>query len=185
MDLFEIVNGHIVPTVQALTTEPFKGIWNNDLTEDKEYAMQIFDYVEKLCSPKKSNAFYGIFGEARVLRVKKEVFGHQDYEIDTNILFAVMKYRELLEISCPSYPLLEDSLATAEGVRAYLKTLSTSMGSTTNSGALRIKPKEILAALSEVTVVVKRIETLRNEVNSEALAEGKTRGERIPGPYEE
>lgn len=183
MDLFEIVNNHVVPTYHALIIEPFKGIWESDLTPDKSYAMQIFQYIELLCSPKKSNPYFGIDEEARIPRVKKEIFGHPDSQIDTDILFAVMKYKELLEIASPSYPLLVSARKAGSKLQVYLDDFN--MDERTKSGAMVIKPREVAGAIKDIPDALEKIEALHRNVNHELIEEGKTRNARPIGRYEE
>ena len=40
--LFKVVNNVVVPNTETLLISPFKEIWENDKTEDKENAMRDF-----------------------------------------------------------------------------------------------------------------------------------------------
>ena len=111
MDLFIINNGILYPSPHALMIKPFKIIWENDNSEGNEESLRWFRYIELLCSPKKSNPYYGYTDkDLRAEKVKEEVFGDAKYEINMDLMMATIAYEELLQNSSPSY----DNLVAAE-----------------------------------------------------------------------
>ena len=182
MDLFTIKNGRAFPSVHALLIEPFKSIHANDTSPDKGESIKIFTYVELLCSPKKSNPFYGRSTEERPSYVKKEVWGDDPPDDPSMIMEAVLKNKELLAIASPTYPLFEASMEAAEQLKKVLA--KPDFNERTNSGAAVTKPKDITSALKEIPEAIKSLETLRGKVNSELEDDTKTRNQREIGPYE-
>lgn len=182
MDLFELINGKAFPSIHALMIQPFKGIWEADTSEQKNEAINIFTYVELLCSPKKSNPFYGIAVEDRPSRVKKEVWGDSPPENPSKIMEAVMKYKEMLAIASVSYPLFESSLSAAESLRKNLNNVN--LDERTNSGTAVTKPADVTRALKEIPDVIKSLETARAKVNAELIEDTKTRNQREIGQFE-
>lgn len=183
MDLFELYNGHVYPSVHALLIEPFKSMWANDTSPNKENVIRDFTYIELLCSPKKSNIFSGYPDpELREKKVKIEVYKDENYPTSSDMLFATMKYIEILKDESPSYPVLEEGLLAVEKVRVWCQDLS--LSATTPNGALLLKPKDVLAALNEIPNTIKKLEDTRIRVSTELNQASKTKKDRIPGHFE-
>lgn len=182
MDLFEVINGKAFPSVHALLIEPFKSIYEMDNSKDKGKAIQVFTYIELVCSPKKSNPFFGYSEDDRPAKVKKEVYGDENYPTTDFMMQGVIKFKELLEVASPTYSLFVASLVAADDLKANL--LNIKLDERTNGGAAVTKPRDVTAALREIPDVVKSLETMRNKVNSELLEEAKTRNQREIGAYE-
>lgn len=182
MDLLEIVGRHVFPSVHALRIEPFKSMWENDNSPDKEECLKIFTYIEFVCSPKKSNPYFGFKPEERPPHVKHEVFGDPDYPTTHDMLTGCMKYMELLRNSSPSFAILEDSLTTAEKLRTFLKT--TDPGTRTDNGSLLLKPRDIASGLKEIPTMVLSLEETWKKVQTELIEDSKTRNNREIGEYE-
>jgi hypothetical protein len=183
MDLLEIFNGHVYPSVHALMIEPFKSMWANDRSPDREEVLKDFMYVELLCSPKKSNPYFGCTDlELREKRVKMEVYKNENHPTSTDMLFATMKYRELLENESPSYAVLEEGLVAAEKSRIWCRDLD--LGAKTPNGALLLKPRDIMNALNEIPNTVKKLEDARTKVITEIADASKMKKDREPGFFE-
>ena len=184
MILFEIRNNRAFPSTHALLIEPFKTIWNSDESPHKEMAVKYLSYIELLCSPRKSNPFYGYDEGKRPARVAKEIFGDANYDIDPNLLFAVATYKELLANSSISYQTLVDAEFSLNRVREFLRGFDPN--ARTMGGTLLLKPKEILLANKELPAAITRVNELRNKVHEE-LEESdiRTRNQREIGTYEE
>lgn len=182
MELFDIQNGVAFPSTHALLIEPFKTIWEIDESKDKGNAIKVFTFIELMCSPKRSNPFFGYSEATRPSKVKKEVFKDESYHTTSFMIKGILKYKELLAISSPSYGLLNAALLANESLKEYLSSID--FTERTNGGAAVIKPKDITAALKEVPDTAKSLESLLNKVNSELSESTKTRNQREIGEYE-
>ena len=182
MDLFEVTNGQAFPSTHALLIEPFKSIYSSDNSEDKGRAIKVFTYIELVCSPKKSNPFFGYSEEDRPSKVKKEIYGDENYPTTDFMMQGVIKFKELLEVASPTYSLFLASLQAAEDLKQNLYNIN--LDERTNGGAAVTKPRDVTSALREIPDVVKSLETMRTKVNSELLEESKTRNQREIGLYE-
>lgn len=183
MDLFEIVNGHVFPSVHALMLEPFKSIWNNDDTENKEYSIGIFSYTEFMCSPKKSNTYYKYTDiELREKKVKERIFGDPEYPTNSDMVLCNMEYIEQLKDECISYGLFEDAVAGAEKLRRWCRDFD--LNERTPNGATVLKPADINRALKEIPGIMKNLEEARNQIVAELNTASKTRGDRTVGYFE-
>lgn len=182
MELFEVTNSRAFPSAHALLIEPFKTIWEADDTQDKGRAIKVFSYIELLCSPKKSNPFFGYAENIRSARVKKEVFKNENYPDTGFMIQGVIRYKELLDESSPTYSLLITSLMTKDKLENFLRGFEPSTRNM--SGTLVLKPKDITSALKEIPDVAKAIETQLEKVNQEIEEASKTRNKREIGMYE-
>lgn len=182
MDLFELNNNRAFPSMHALLIEPYKTIWETDKSEGKGQSIRWFSYIELLCSPKKSNPFYGIPEEHRSEKVKEEIFGDKDYPIDSDLLLATMAYREHLSFSSPSYELAVAAEVAANKLKTFL--LNFDPNERTPNGAMVLKPKDITLALQEIPDTIKSMSEMRAKVHEELTESSKTRNDRKIGIYE-
>lgn len=182
MELFEMVNGYAAPSIHALLISPFKEIWNNDTSDNNIESIKIFTYIELVCSPKKSNPFVGYSEEERPRKVKKEVWDDEDYPLNTDIIFATMKYKELLAQDSLSYGLFLDALVSVEKLRKFLREFD--MDERTPHGSLVLKPKDLTNALKDLDDVSKNMEASRDRVHTEIIQSAKTRNQREIGDFE-
>jgi hypothetical protein len=184
MDLFVVHNNKAFPSTHALLISPFREIWNNDRSVEKEEAIRIFTYIELLASPKKSNPYFGIPEEDRHLKVKKEVWGDSPPSVENSleIIKAVEKYKDLLAIASPSFVLFESAMVMAENLQEQIRTFN--LNERTRSGSLVLKPKDATNALKDIPDTVKSLELLRARVNQELIEDAKTRNQREIGHYE-
>lgn len=182
MELFEIRNNRAFPTIHSLIIEPFKTIWATDTTEEKSHAVRLFSYVELLCNPRKSNPFMGYSEEARPARVKKEIYGNENYGTTNFMILATAKYKELLKDSSPTYDLFNSALNAKDKLVDFLNNFD--LNERTQGGTAVIKPADITRALKEIPDVAKSILATRDKVQTELIEETKTRNKREIGQYE-
>jgi len=182
MKLLTIENGRVIITPEALGINLFKNIWEMDTDPQKGNATRLLTYVTFMCYPGKENPFYGEPEETRGSKVKMELYGNANKEDTEFMMLGVVRYKELLTMASPAYPLLEASLIAANKLKNYL--LNFNLEERTDSGAAVIKPKEITATLKEIASTVTSLQELRNKVISELTESSKTRKDREPGDYE-
>lgn len=180
--LFEIVNQQLIVSEFVLMIEPFKTIWETDPTPKKEHAIKVFMYTELVCSPKKSNPFFGYAEQDRPAKVKKELYKDENYRTTDFMMQSVMKYKEMLINSSPTYPMLNSALNAGKKLQDYLDTMD--MSERTPNGSMVIKPGDITKALKEIPDVAKGIVTMIEKVTHEVIEDTKTRNQREIGPYE-
>lgn len=183
MDLFEMVNGYVMPSVHSLTIEPFRTIWEEDDTQNNTYSIELFTYVELLCSPKKSNPYSGeVDLEKRSRLVKKEVWDDENYPTDMDMVNCTIKYKELLSISSASYGLYVDAETAVDKLRTFFREFD--LGERTPHGAMVLKPRDVTGALKDIDDVAKNIEMRKEKVHSELLTTTKTRNDREINEFE-
>lgn len=181
--LFEVVNRRAVPSVHALLIEPFKTIWESDTTPEKTNATKLFTYFEFVCSPKKSNPFIGYAEEIRPKKVKKEVYGDENYRTTDFMILGVAKYKQLINEASPTNVLFDAALNAKDKLVNYLNTVN--LEERTNAGTAVTKPADVTRALKDIPDVAKSILASREKVHSELMEDAKTRNQREIGQYEE
>lgn len=184
MELFEIINGVVYPSTHALLIEPFKTIWETDDSKGRSRAMKVFRYVELMCSPKKSNPYFGYSELVRPSKVKKEVFNDENYQDTSFMIAAIVKFKELLASSSPSYDLLNSAFIAKDDLVDFLKDTKKRLAERSQSGAMIFKPKDLTNALKDVGDVTRTLEAAREKVGEELKEASKTRGQRVIGRYE-
>jgi hypothetical protein len=184
MDLFEMRDGIVYPTVHALLISPFREIWALDREDGKPETLRKMRYVELLCSPKKSNIYYNYAEDIRPEKVKKEVFGDENHPIDSDIVNMTIKYKELLNDASPYYQELQTGEHALSKLRIFIHNFNPA--ERTNSGSLVLKPKELALAIEGLPGARESVEKLRDKLVSDiAQQETKTKKDREIGMYEE
>lgn len=186
MDLFVVQGGKAIPSVHALIIQPFKAMWEKDTSEDKGEIINIFTYIELLCSPKKSNPFHGYPDEIRPAKIKENIWKDAAYQsplyTSLEIIRAVEEYKELLHNAAPGYSLYLSALGAADILKDFL--LDLNMNRTTNSGALQLKPKDVTSALNEINDVIRNLNDGREKLLAEIKESSKSRNNREIGLFE-
>lgn len=184
MELFEMVNNRAIPNMHVVLIEPFLTIWNEDTSPGKGEAIDIFSYVELLCSPKKSNPFSGYSEMERPAKVREEVWGDANYNHPKvgQIINAVLTYKKFLVDSSESYSLYLSATNAADKLKLYLDTVN--LNERTNGGAAVTKPADITRAIKEVPDVIRSLQGLKEKVNTELAEASKTRNQREIGLFE-
>lgn len=186
MELFTINQGKVVPSTHALLIEPYKSMWAADTSEDKHEAINVFSYIEFLCSPKMSNPFHGIPQDIRPKEIKRNIWKDEQYQSDVYSTFEIIQgvetYKELLANAAPGYDLYLSALSAADTLKTFLNDLD--LTKTTNSGALQLKPADVTKALNEIGETISNLTESRRKLLAEIKESNKTKGGREPGLFE-
>src|SRR5574343_485476 len=92
--IFDISNGEVVLTPEALAIPSFKKIWDRDKSKDKTRALDEIKYVVFLCDPVKS-PYKDIEEIEKAEIIRKDIFGESKWQPDEVIIEAMDKYTEL------------------------------------------------------------------------------------------
>ena len=183
MELFKVDGDLITPEENTLLIHPFREIWNRDTTTHKDRATKEFMYVEFLCSYKKSNPYAGYDDEIKEMKVRQNVFFDEpDWIPDDLINEAVAVYCSFRDEASPSLRFYLANLAGAKKLQDYYMTMK--MTDTTKAGILVNKPSDVARGLSQATVVLQTLETLKGKVQQELFENGKLRANRVVNHFE-
>lgn len=201
MVLFIVENNVVKPTIEILIISPFKEIWDRDTTDKKEYALKEFAYIEFMCSPKKTNMFYGypevatrttisrseaiinsLFAKSDfpvIIKDEKEIY----YEPDSLIQDAIKVYKEFFYNASPSLSYLESVTKAANKLKDFFDNFD--MNELSRSGMPMHKPADIQKAIKESPEMLKAINTFTEKVHQELFDTVKTKGNRSINIFEE
>ncbi len=182
--IFEIRNNKAFPTTFALLKEPYKSIWEEDTSPDKDTAIKFFSYLEFMCNPRKSNPFFSYKDDERIKKVCKEVFKDENFIVPSELVLATIAFKDDLEHASSGYSALVDAENALHKMRKFLNDLDPAK--TTPNGTLLLKPKDVILAAKEMPGLVDRLRLAREKVNQELDESAvKTRNQRQPNRWEE
>lgn len=193
MELFIIQNKIVRPTVEVLLITPFDIIWERDSNSDKSFAIKEFSYIEFMCSPKKTNPFYGYDEKLRSQKIIENIFKNNTtvvirgtqivlYEPDRLVLDAIEVYREFFYKASPSLQYLESALEGSKKVQMFFKTVDLTL--VNKAGSPIYKPSEVTRGLKDSFDVMKSLEQIREKVEQELYDTVKIKGGKDVGMYE-
>ena len=165
MNLFDIVAGKVVIHNDALGIPCFKRIWDADKA-DKELATKYISYIvlkNKWDSPYvKSMSKWDIEP-----RLKKELFGSEDYNLPIEVLECESAYLGFLNTS---------TLKLLSNARRKLDSVSKYYEDSLDEELDEKKVKDILAGMGSLGNTIKSLDALEVSVRNEELANSKIRG---------
>lgn len=184
MQLFNISrDGIVTPTEEVLLISPFSDIWERDYTSRHSLASKEFAYIEFMCSPKKTNPFYGYTSiETRSAKIIEKIF-KTDWQPDSLIAEAINTYREFLKDASPSLSYLESAFNAVNKLKDFFNNVD--LNEKTPKGALLYKPRDVTIALGDSEKVLKQLQILSDKVQHEMLEAGKTKRNRVISVFEE
>jgi hypothetical protein len=194
MQLFIIENNIVKPTTEVLLISPFREIWNRDSSEGKEFALKEFAYIEFMCSPKKTNPFYGYQEDERSDKIIANIFkGNSQvivrgdtevlYEPDMLVVDGIDTYRGFLKSASFSLSFLEACILGANKLIDFFTTVD--LDERTKSGGVVYKPADVTKALSDAFNVVKSLNAFKEKVEQELYENTKLKGDIEINPLEE
>jgi len=172
MKIFDIVNGHVAPTPNALTVPEFKVIWDRDSTEDKSRGIKELSYVAFLVDESMQNPYRAYNYIDRIPVLKRDFLDGKDP--DDVIEAAVEKYKELSFTT--NMRLLKAARAATDKLSEYYEQMAATDVSS-------FKPRDLSANLKDVGGIIKSLDMLEEFVRKEQ-AESKVRGGGEIGLYE-
>ena len=184
MYLFKVERNKVVPTIYALSHPLYKQIWNRDLLENKERAVQEYTYIEYMCSPRKSNPFFEYPEDKRHEKIVERLFPDElTFEADEVIKKCMGEYEVILHKASRTYRHYTSATKAMDKLSDFLEDVD--MEARTSSNALQIKPTEISAAIGKAADAMKSLEKLKDKVDKEVYEDTKTRANREIGFFED
>lgn len=183
MELFSVDGVVISPCENTLLIHPFGEIWRRDTTAHKDMASKEFEYIEFLCSFKKSNPYAGYADEIKEMKVRQSVFHDiPDWQPDDLVNEAIAVYCSFRDEASPSLRFYLSNLHGAEKLQQYYMDID--MTRVTRAGILVNKPSDVARGLTQATAVLQTLETLKVKVQQELFENGKLRANRTVNHFE-
>ena len=173
MKLFDIIGGKVVIHSDALGIPCFKKVWDAD-KPDEEHATKVISYIV-LMNKWNSPYVQSMEADSREERLKKEIFGDENYQFTAEEISCENDYKSLCYTR---------TLEMLDNMRLKLDSISKYYKESLDDTLDEKKIKDLLAGMTSVGNVLKSIDTLENMVKSEEVAMGKVKGDAKVNPYE-
>lgn len=175
--LFNLVDKHVEPTVEVLSIEPFKTIWERDKSSKKDKALLEFLYIEYMASFKKTNPFKDVPIENKEIMIKENIFKDSEYEIDELIEEGVKFLIELQRSYSMTFSYYLSALNAANKLKEFFNTIDLNERNY-KSGVPLYKPKDITTALLDTESVIEKLKSLEKKVDEDIIENLRVKGDK-------
>ena len=179
--LFKIEGKLVSPNPETLLVEPFKQIWEDDKSKDKEVALKNFAYIEFMSSQLKSNPYKGYSSLVRSTKIIEDILGGDKKILSTFVDKGISYIDKIQKDGSESYTLLMSALKAKEKLEIFLNDFD--LTERTEKGMPVMKPKDVTSALLDLDKIVVSINTLKKKVEEDLFEEVKTRANKIISPF--
>lgn len=183
MEIFKIEGRIVQPTIEILLISPFKEIWENDKSKNKDEALKDFAYIEFMCSPKRSNPYFGYDENVKEEKIKQEIYKDVKYKISPLVIKAVDKYKEFLEDASLTMSYFMSAKCAAEKIKKFFNTFD--INERTKNDTPVYKPKEITSAIIDTELTLQKLDNMQKKVEQELFETTKTRNNKEINHFEE
>jgi hypothetical protein len=171
--IFDIINGEVSITPEALVIPAFKSIWDSDKSKSKDRAKDEIKYVAFLCDQIKSP--YKDFPEWEKAKViKADLFKDKDWEPNETVKWACDAFSKMSET--PAIRLLRASKSAVDKLAIYLESVDFEKLDTNGKP---YSARDVVFNLGNIGNLVKSLATLEEAVKRE-----QSEGNRIQGGTE-
>lgn len=178
--IFDISNGEVVLTPEALAIPSFKKIWDRDKSKDKTRALDEIKYVVFLCDPVKS-PYKDIEEIEKAEIIRKDIFGESKWQPDEVIIEAMDKYTELRFTT--TLRVLKSAKTAVEQLSNYFAEVDFKAKDT--MGRPLYSANDLAANLSRVGNIVKSLNILEEAAKKELSDSGRVKGGTEIGYFED
>ena len=176
--IFDIINGDVVITAEALAIPAFKKIWDNDKSKSKDKATDEIKYVAFLCDQAKSP--YKDFPEyEKEAVIKNDIFG-EAWEPDALVKEACVQFLKLTET--PTMRLLRASKSAVDKLAIYLETVDFDK---LDSNGKPYSARDVVFNLGNIGNLVKSLNVLETAVRIEQSETTRIQGGTEVGYFED
>lgn len=183
-EVMTVDNGIVRLTTEGEGVYPFSIIWNRDQSPHKELAMKDLYFIEYMCSPKRTNPFFGytdpILRRQKIIEnIRKEI---QNWQPDALVEEGCTQWMEFWNNASPKMSYYRKAFMAANKLEDFFE--SVDMNAELRSGAPKYKPKDITSALLDTRGVLANLASIEDEVNQDIFNLNKTKGNRITSIFE-
>lgn len=171
--IFDIVNGEVVITPEALVIPAFKILWDSDKSKSKDKARNEIKYVAFLCDQIKSP--YKDFPEyEKASVIQKDLFKDKDWTPSKTVEWAINAYNAMSET--PAIRLLRASKSAVDKLAIYLESVDFEK---LDVNGKPYSARDVVFNLGNIGNLIKSLTTLEEAVRRE-----QSEGNRIQGGTE-
>lgn len=178
--LFQIKGNRVYPNPETLLIEPFKSIWERDISEEKIEAIKELSYIEFVASVKVSNPYRGYPTESRKEILKKEYFD-SEWKPDTLINKGIEKIEEFQTNGSETYTYWQSAMKAVEKLEDFFNNID--LDERNKAGTPIYKPSDITKALNDTEKVMQNLTALKKKVDEELFESTRTKGDKQISPF--
>ena len=176
--IFDILNGEVIITPEALAIPAFKSIWDADKTKSKGKATDEIRYVAFLCDYSKSP--YKDFPEYDKEKIiRQDIFKGTDWQPSELVKSACDSYLKMVET--PVIRLLRASKSAVDKLAVYLESVDFDK---VDSSGKPFSPRDVVFNLGNIGNLVKSLNTLEEAARREQQESTKIQGGTEIGYFE-
>ena len=179
MKIFDIINGHAMPSPEALLVPEFKVIWDRDKSKDKHDAIRDLSYIVFMVDESINNPYRGYNSIERPRVLARDFYGSEQLEEDPKVEAAINKYREISETT--SVRLLKAAKFAAQKLEDWF--YSVDFKKLDDRGKPLFSSRDLSANLGRMGDILKSLNSLEEFLRKEQ-ADSKVRGGGEVGIYE-
>ena len=180
--LFKVVNNVVVPNTETLLISPFKEIWENDKTEDKENAMRDFAFIEFMTSKKKSNGFSGYEEEERRRILSQRFYKSEKHKISAEVEEGMSIIVDMQTKGSPTYSFYMSLLKGVEEMKNFFNNVDLDERDDKNKPIYNISM--ITRAIGDFDKVLQSLMSAREKLDHEVYEITKSKGNKEINHYE-
>lgn len=169
--IFDINNGEVILTPEALAIPAFKEIWDSDKTKTKEVAEKEIKFVVFYCDSVKS-PYKDYPTDERFNILREDIFGDSEWLPNKQVKKAIEVYEDLTETT--SSRLLKSAKTATEKLARYFEEVDFSQ--LDNQGKPVYSARELASNLGNVGNIVKSLGALESAVKKEQMESSRVRG---------
>jgi hypothetical protein len=174
MKVFDIVSGEVVVDPSRLIIPEFNKLWTRDKTKDKRNAVKEIAYITFLFDLSADNPYRGYTEYERELVLKKDLFNNSNWEPDSAVKEASIRFQELMETT--NIRVLLGAKQAAEELAKWFRGVKHTDED--------FSVTELSRNLKEVGNIIKSLGQLEEMVKREQVDKTTTRGGTDIGMYE-
>lgn len=171
---FELENFIAKPKEEILLIEPFKSIWKEDKSKNKETAIKKFSLIELYTSKKKSNPFNGYNNKEKLDKIL-EVLKSDENLICDKVKDGIKILEDLQTKYSPTYTYYLAALEATEKLKQFFLNFDISEVNP-KTGLPIYKPKDITSALIDTEKALSNLLSLKDKVEQELYENTKNKG---------
>ena len=172
----------MTPTEECLRIEAFKTLWDRDKSKKKDKAISEFSYIEFKNSFLDTNPYAEYADDIKEAKIKEDVFGNINYDIDELIQQAEKKYIEFRDTASASVRFYMANLTAIEKMTRFLNNVD--LSERTKNGSPVYKPADISRAMKEASDVLNSLQKLKERVQREYYESAKVKGDKKINTFE-
>jgi len=175
--LFKVEGKVVMPTTEALITEPFKTIWERDDSEHKGVAMTEFAYIEFMESHLKSNPFAGYERNKRHVAILENKNLPEDWQPDEFVCGGQAWMKAFMTDGSETFTYYLSVRNGAEKLKKFFDTFD--MDERNPKSFMPVwKPADITRSMKDTEEVLNKLDAIKKKVQKELFETTRRKGDK-------